>query len=83
MRFVNQTIETARVNVIRQNRAAVVGTTGCDASSRYLHAAAGKPAPRKHEPKSSSRFSSSGLMSDLALSRLDSMWDRLPRLCWR
>jgi len=84
MRFVNQSIVTTRVNVIRQNRVAVVGTTGCDASSRYLHAAAGKPEPRKHEPKSSSRFSSSGLMSDLSLTRLDAMWDRLPgRLCWR
>ena len=79
MRSVNQTIVTSRVNVIRQNRVADVGTTGCDASARYLRAAASKPEPRKHEPKSSSHFSSSGLMSsDLATSRLDSMWSRLP-----
>lgn len=73
----NQATVANRVQSIRQNRSAVVGTTGCDASLRYLFAAAGKPEPRKHEPKSSLFSTSSGLMSDLAITRLDSMRDRL------
>ncbi len=77
MRFANQATVTARAQVIRQNRAAVVVTTGSDATSLgYLCAPSGKPEPKGREHKSS-WLRSSDPMSDLAIS-LDSSWDRLP-----
>jgi len=76
MRSTVQTIVTARVQVIRQNRVVVVaGTAGCGASLRYHSAPTGKPGIKGHEPKGSSFSSDPTLCS--CLTRM-STWDRLP-----
>ena len=75
MRSTVQTNVTVRVQVIRQNRVAVAGSAGCNASLRYSLAPTGKPGIKELEHSRGS-FSSDP-HSDRALMR-DPAWDRLP-----